>query len=96
VTQAIDWSYRGTGGKNRFYCPIMGVAQRLPNGNTFILDPAMFRLFEVTPEKKIVWEYGQTSTTTREPPPFNGSFTGARRYLAEQLPFVKHGQRPPI
>ncbi len=29
----------------------------MPNGNTFILEGAKGRFFEVTPERKIVWEY---------------------------------------
>ena len=31
--------------------------QRLPNGNTLIVDPDDWLLLEVTPAKKVVWEY---------------------------------------
>jgi hypothetical protein len=52
--------------------------QRLPNGNTLIVDPEMGRLFEVTSGKELVWEvYG--------PRPI----TGARRYAADELTFLK-------
>ncbi|ACL19865.1 conserved hypothetical protein [Desulfitobacterium hafniense DCB-2] len=41
----------------RFYSPLGGSAQRLPNGNTLITEGVGARLFEVTPELEIVWEY---------------------------------------
>ena len=31
--------------------------QRLPNGNTLICEGAWGRIFKVTPEKAVVWEY---------------------------------------
>ena len=41
----------------RFYSGFFGSAQRLPNGNTFITESVDGRLFEVTPDREIVWEY---------------------------------------
>ncbi|MCX7015435.1 MAG: aryl-sulfate sulfotransferase, partial [Candidatus Sumerlaeota bacterium] len=41
----------------KFFSPSWGSAQRLPNGNTFSLDCHKGRLFEVTPDGEIVWEY---------------------------------------
>jgi hypothetical protein len=35
----------------------MGSAQRLPNGNTLITESAFGRVFEVTKEGEIVWDY---------------------------------------
>ncbi|MGM5469432.1 aryl-sulfate sulfotransferase [Flavobacteriaceae bacterium LMO-SS05] len=43
--------------KYSFYSPIMSCAQRLKNGNTLITQGINGRIFEVTPDKKIVWEY---------------------------------------
>ena len=40
-----------------FFTPFMGGAQRLRNGNTLITEPAFGRIFEVTKEGKICWEY---------------------------------------
>ncbi len=40
-----------------FYSSFISGAQRMPNGNTFILEGAKGRFFEVTPDRKIVWEY---------------------------------------
>jgi hypothetical protein len=52
----IVWSYQDRPLFN-FYSPYEGSAQRLPNGNTFICEGVFGRLFEVTPEREIVWEY---------------------------------------
>ncbi|MEL7568226.1 MAG: aryl-sulfate sulfotransferase [Dehalobacterium sp.] len=41
----------------RFYSPFVSSAQRLPNGNTLITEGVGSRVFEVTPEKEIVWEF---------------------------------------
>ena len=41
----------------KFFSPSWGSVQRLPNGNTFSLDPHKGRIFEVTPWGEIVWEY---------------------------------------
>lgn len=42
---------------SRFYSPFISSAQRLPNGNTLITEGSNGRLFEVTPEHQLVWEY---------------------------------------
>jgi hypothetical protein len=41
----------------RFYSGFISSAQRLPNGNTLITEGAKGRIFEVTREREIVWEY---------------------------------------
>ena len=42
---------------NRFYSPFISSAQRLPNGNTLIVEGSGGRIFEVTSTHEIVWEY---------------------------------------
>jgi hypothetical protein len=42
---------------NRFYSPFISSAQRLPNGNTLITEGSGGRIFEVTADYEIVWEY---------------------------------------
>ena len=42
---------------NRFYSPFISSAQRLPNGNTLICEGSGGRVFEVTPDHEIVWEF---------------------------------------
>ncbi len=52
----MAWEYMSPD-KYSFYSPIMSCAQRLKNGNTLITQGINGRIFEVTPEKEIVWEY---------------------------------------
>jgi len=55
-TKRIEWEYAGEP-KEEFFSNCISGAQRLPNGNTLICDGCKSRLFEVTPEKDIVWEF---------------------------------------
>lgn len=65
VTLKVVWQFTGEvwGGmmgmvaKAKFYSPLISSAQRLPNGNTLITEGCFCRIFEVTPEKELVWEY---------------------------------------
>ena len=50
------WSYSAPK-KSDFYSSFISGAHRLPNGNTFICSGANGTIFEVTPEKEIVWKY---------------------------------------
>ncbi len=55
-TDRIEWSYEAeppTG----FWSHICSSAQRLPNGNTMICEGTPGRMFEVTANKEVVWEY---------------------------------------
>jgi hypothetical protein len=56
ITRDIYWEYRGTPG-TPFYTGDCGSCQRLPNGNTLISETASGRVFEVTPDKTVVWEF---------------------------------------
>ena len=40
-----------------FFGPFVSGAQRMKNGNTFINEGPKARIFEVTPDGEIVWEY---------------------------------------
>ncbi|WP_255991663.1 aryl-sulfate sulfotransferase [Chitinolyticbacter albus] len=64
VTLAIVWQYTPAEAgfvvpldAARFYSPFISSAQRLPNGNTLITEGANGRIFEVTREHTLVWEY---------------------------------------
>jgi hypothetical protein len=50
------WSYSAPK-KNDFYSSYISGTQRLPNGNTLICSGANGTIFEVTPDKEIVWKY---------------------------------------
>jgi uncharacterized protein (UPF0248 family) len=56
ATNEIVWKYQDKPTWN-FFSPRMGFAQRLPNGNTLITESSFGRVFEVTKEDEIVWEY---------------------------------------
>jgi hypothetical protein len=53
VTLELVWSYTAA----RFYSANISGVQRLPNGNTLITSGTTGRVFEVTKEGTVVWEY---------------------------------------
>jgi hypothetical protein len=55
-TLQVVWSYADPF-ISSFYTPYMGSAQRLWNGNTHVTESATGRLFEVTPDGEVVWEF---------------------------------------
>lgn len=65
VTLKVVWQFdasvwggmMGITSMSKFYSPLISSAQRLPNGNTLIDEGCSCRLFEVTPDKEVVWEY---------------------------------------
>ena len=55
-TGEVVWEYKGDPPISFYSFHISG-ADRLPNGNTLICEGAPGRVFEVTPDKELVWEY---------------------------------------
>lgn len=53
LTLKVKWQYRDHG----FYSEQGGFVQVLPNGNFLITESDKNHAFELTPDKKIVWEY---------------------------------------
>lgn len=56
ATKEIEWEYQGDPPES-FYTETRGSAQRLPNGNTLITESGKGRVFEITKDGKIVWEF---------------------------------------
>lgn len=56
LTEKIEWEYTSDP-KEKFFSGYISGAQRLPNGNTLICEGSKCHLFEVTPEKEVVWDY---------------------------------------
>jgi len=52
----ILFQYDG-GNNNPFYSPYMSSVQPLENGNYLVNVAAMRKVFEITPEKEIVWDF---------------------------------------
>jgi hypothetical protein len=50
------WRFAGTE-EQPFHTRFCGTAARLPNGNTLVTESDNGRAFELTPDKKIVWEF---------------------------------------
>jgi hypothetical protein len=64
ITMDIVWEYKqpyhrepGEEGDRKFFSTFISNQQRLPNGNNLICEGNLGRIFEVTKEGKIVWEY---------------------------------------
>jgi hypothetical protein len=76
-TQAFPWVYPGEKGKP-FLSELRGMCQRLPNGNTLIVNSQAGEAFEVTPDREVVWTCSYNFA----------EFYRVRRYTPEQLPFL--------
>ena len=55
-TNEVEWEYADAPWWD-FYSPTVSGAQRLPNGNTLITEGTAGRMFQVTHEGQVVWEY---------------------------------------
>ena len=75
VTLELVWSYTNP----RFFSTNISGAQRLPNGNTLVTAGAGGRMFEVTREGTIVWEYMF--------PMFSGANASNAVYRAYRVPY---------
>jgi len=62
VSLEREWTYDV--GK-QFFSRTRGSMQRLPNGNTLISEDNTGRVFEITPDEEIVWEYKGELETSR-------------------------------
>ena len=56
LTEKIVWTYQANP-VDDFFSEWRGSSQRLPNGNTLICESEKGRVFEVTPDGTIVWEF---------------------------------------
>ena len=60
-TDEVVWEFRAPE-PEAFYTMARGASQRLPNGNTILVDSDHGHAFEVTAAGKVVWEYYQPSS----------------------------------
>ncbi len=56
VSQDVVWAY-GMEEDEKFFTRVVGFVRRLSNGNTLITVTNEGRIIEVSPEKKVVWEF---------------------------------------
>ena len=66
--------------KFQFFSHYVSNAQRLPNGNTMVTEGSDGRIFELTEDKQIVWEYMSPFHGTEEP-------ISRRIFRAYRLPY---------
>ncbi|KAJ5110178.1 hypothetical protein N7532_002823 [Penicillium argentinense] len=96
TTKNIVWEYRDRSQMLYFFTPFMGSAQRLANGNTLLCESAFGRVFEVTSDGYICWEfinphfapYPDDVTANIFPGESNALFR-AYRYSLEEVPWLK-------
>jgi hypothetical protein len=100
VTLEVVWELKGRDlheGMNgmcedtAFYSQLVSSAQRMPNGNTVITEGSFARIFEVTPEKEVVWEF-------KSPFEHEGAamFYRAYRYPYEYVPQLEKPVETPV
>jgi len=87
-TGIVSWMYRGTE-DNPFETEIRGVQQPLPNGNVLITSSDQARLFEVTREGEVVWQFrSPVRLKVVDYPEQWPILSGGRRYTADQAAFL--------
>lgn len=89
----IVWQFDGGEGaidKVHLFAPIVGSAQRLSNGNTLITDGPRGHIFEVTQEKKVVWDLVSPYYTYQTGPFPNNFLFKIRRYTANEVKFPQN------
>ncbi|MFH0929864.1 MAG: arylsulfotransferase family protein [Candidatus Moraniibacteriota bacterium] len=92
IDNKIVWWFSGgkTGSeKSKFASSILGSTQRLENGNTLIVDGLRGYLFEVTPEKEIIWDFINPCNTYSTGAWPNNIIFRARRYRKEKIAWPK-------
>ena len=82
-TKEIVWQYQGSP-PGTFFSWFISGAQRLETGNTLICEGVWGRIFEVTPEGEIVWEYISPYFSENHPSYTGGNYVfRAYRYSAD-------------
>jgi predicted Rdx family selenoprotein len=87
ATKEIAWKYQENYLFN-FFSPRMSNGQRLPNGNTLICEADSGRVFEVTAEGELVWEF-VNPYFGEGPNGLNNRLFRAYRYTEEEVAKAK-------
>ena len=91
----LDWTFTESG----FFSPHISGVHALPNGNLFICEGIEGRFFEITIDKKMVWEYinpvsPSTGPINQGQPPNQNSTFRATRYPVDYLAFEGRDMTP--
>jgi hypothetical protein len=84
ASNEIVWEYVDSPNIH-FFSYHIGGSQRLSNGNTFIVDGAFGRMFQVTSEGEVVWEYINPYFTEKVSR-FSNSVYRAYHYNVNEIP----------
>jgi hypothetical protein len=93
LTQSLSCPFGAEKGTS-FVSGFRGTVQRLPNGNTLIVNAVDCKLMEVTAAREIVWQYSCPAPTlppNQKTPSDPLNLTGAWRYGPTELKFLKGG-----
>jgi Arylsulfotransferase (ASST) len=105
VKQQIVWQYTGedSGGPGwSFRSTHISSARRLPNGNTLICEGQPGRVFQVTRDGEIVWEYVNAYPRLTKDPNTGRSVANYQLYRAQPVPYewvpagTPHSEKPVI
>lgn len=85
ATDEIVWQYMDQPPYN-FFSPYISGARRLPNGNTLITEGNLGRMFQVTSEGLVVWEYINPYFHERPDGSLANAVFRATHYQADEIP----------
>ena len=80
VNLQIVWEYNSSK-KEDFFSLSQGYCQKLRNGNVLITESELGRVFEITSDKKIVWEFYHPEKQTPENSPLHPENHGKRQWI---------------
>jgi hypothetical protein len=87
ATDKILWEYDGAE-QNSFYSAYNAMVDPLPNGNILVTETEAGRIFEVTRDKEIVWDYRALERVFMEGENRVPSLFSGRRFRRDDLPFL--------
>ena len=87
-TSEIVWEYHDTPPFN-FFSPYISGARRLPNGNTLITEGSFGRIFQVTPDGEVVWEYINPYFEERPDGVLTNAVFRVNHYTSEEIPALR-------
>lgn len=92
-TGDVTWKYKGAP-VHQFFSSYISGAERLSSGNVLVCEGASGRLFEVTRESDVVWEWINPFKNKRRNGDISVTIYRAHRYPADHAAFTGHSLDP--
>ncbi len=86
LTKEITWQYNSNPKKD-FFTLSEGYVQPLPNGNYLITESEKGKIFEITKEKEIVWEYYHPDKQDKNNSPLHPESWGERQWIYRAIKY---------